>query len=374
MSYVYKGKSPIEIAEEFIDSYVSKMTVDELIPNGISNYHHGVFLSGMENVYLQNEKKEYGQYIAEFLNKAIDENKRLKRIEGHFWCSLNSLDFRQVGNLFVRIYKESGDKRYFEPIAELVESLKYDYPKNSLGGLWHMKSEPNQMWLDSLYMAGPLCAKYGIISGKVEYCEMALKQAILMYENMHDPHNGLLYHGWDNTCEVEWADKKTGLSSEKWGRALGWFTVAVVDIIETIGTDFPGCDKLLNYLNKIFDALVKVQRPSGYWCQVIDKPNAEGNWEETSCTCLIAHSMVKAVRLGYIDEKYIKNAKRAYEAVIDSLRKGENGEILLEKICMGTSINEGTYEYYIARPTIANDLHGGGAFLLMCGEMNKCKE
>ena len=373
MAYIYRGSRPIEIAETFIDSYINNKPVEELIPDGISNYHHGVFLSGVESIYLQNEKKEYGQYISEYLNKAIDEKKMLKRKDGHFWCSLNSLDFRQVGNLLIRIYKQSGDRRYFEPIAELVETLKTDYPKNSHGGFWHMKSQPNQMWLDGLYMAGPLCAKYGIISGKYEYCEMALKQAILMYENMHDEKDGLLYHGWDDSFQAEWADKKTGLSPEKWGRALGWFTVGAVDVIEALGTDFPGCDKLLGYVNNIFEALVKVQKESGYWCQVIDKPNEMGNWEETSCTCLIAYSMAKAVRLGYIDEKYIENAKRAYQAVVNSLKKGENGEIILEKICQGTSIEKGTYEYYINRATIANDMHGGGAFLLMCGELNKCE-
>lgn len=374
MSYRYRGKRPIEVAEEFIDSYIENKPVEELIPGGIPNYHHGVFLSGMESVYLQNEKREYGQYIAEYLNKAIDENKMLKRTEGHFWCSLNSLDFRQVGNLLIRIYKESGDRRYFEPIAELVETLKTDYPLNSHGGFWHMKSQPNQMWLDGLYMVGPLCARYGVITGKQEYCELAIKQATLMYENMHDEKDGLMYHGWDDTFEAEWADKETGLSSEKWGRALGWFTVGAVDIIEAVGTDFPGCDKLIGYVRNIFAALVRVQKPSGYWCQVIDKPDAEGNWEETSCTCLITYSMAKAARLGFIDKEYVKNAKRAYEAVVASLRKGENGELILEKICIGTCINEGTYEYYIDRPTIANDMHGGGAFLLMCGEMNKCEE
>ena len=107
---------------------------------------------------------------------------------------------------------------------------------------------------------------------------------------------------------------------------------------------------------------------------MIDKPDAEGNWEETSGTCLIAYSMAKAVRLGFIEKEYLENAKRAYEAVVDSLKTAESGEIILEKICIGTCIDEGTYEHYIGRSTIANDLHGGGAFVLMCAEMNRCDE
>lgn len=374
MPYTHNGLSSIEIAEQFIDSYIEINPVEKLLPNGVSNYIQGVFLSGVESIYFQNNKEKYGLYLDQYIEKAIDEDKKLNRIEGSFWCSLNSLDFRQIGNLLFRVYKKSGDEKYLRSIGELVESLKNDYPKNSHGGLWHMKSQPNQMWLDGLYMVGPLCAKYGMISGKKEYCQMALNQAILMYENMRDEKDGLLYHGWDDSFLAEWADKRTGLSPEKWCRALGWFTVAIVDILEAIGDEFPGCNKLKNYAKDIFKSLIKVQKENGYWCQVIDKPNADGNWEETSGTCLIAYAMAKAVRHGLIDYGYILNAKKAYETVVDSLKTGANGEIILEKICAGTCIDEGTYEHYINRKTVENDLHGGGAFLLMCGEMNKCSE
>lgn len=155
---------------------------------------------------------------------------------------------------------------------------------------------------------------------------------------------------------------------------MGWFTVATVDILEALGGNYNGCDKLIEYVNRIFESLVKVQKENGYWCQVIDKPYEKGNWEESSGTSLIAYSMAKAVRLGFSDKKYAENAKKAYEVIVDSLKENESGEITLEKICIGTCIDEGTYEHYINRTTIANDLHGGGAFLLMCGEMNKCSE
>lgn len=374
MRYLYKENTPLEIAERFIDSYIKNNPVEKLLPKGISNYHHGVFLLGIESAYLQNKNEEYGKYLEEYIENAVDSNKRLNRIEGHFWCSLESLDFRHAGNLLCRIYKETGDKRYLQSIGELVETLKTDYPKNSHGGLWHMKSQPNQMWLDGLYMVGPLCARYCVLSGKREFGEMAINQAILMYENMRDTKNNLLYHGWDDSFQAEWADKKTGLSAEKWGRALGWFVVASVEILEVLGADFPGACILLEYVKNIFESLITVQKESGYWCQVIDKPYAEGNWEETSGTCLIIYAMAKALRLGFINKKYAKNIKSGYAVIVDSLKTNGNGEIVLDKICIGTCIDKGTYEHYISRETVENDLHGGGAFLLMCGEMNKFSE
>ncbi len=373
MTYTYKGKRPIAIAESFIDSYINRVPAVKLPPERRFTYHQGVFLSGVEKIYLQNKKSEYDRYIKDYLNIVLDENKRARRIEGDFWISLNSLDFRMPGILLARLYEESGDVRYLESIGELCESLLSDFPKNSHGGFWHMKSQPNQMWLDGLYMAGPLCAKYCVLSGKKEFGEAALKQMCLMYEHMRDKENNLLYHGWDDSFSAEWADKETGLSAEKWGRAMGWFAVAAVDIIEILGTLFEGAEIACEYIKEIFKALAEVQGESGYWYQVIDKPNAFGNWEESSGTCLVAYSMAKAVRLGMIEKEYIFSAKKAYEAVIDSLKTRDNGEIVLEKICIGTCIESGTYEHYINRDTIENDLHGGGAFLLMCAEMNQAE-
>lgn len=370
MSYTCNGKRPVGYAEEMIDAYIADIPAEELPPKGCFTYHQGVFLSGVEQNYLRDGRKEYAEYIDRYLDGVLNSDKTAKRIDGHFWISPASLDFRQAGNLLFRKYRETGDKAYLDSIAELTESLR-DFPKNSFGGFWHMQSQPNQMWLDGLYMVGPLCARYAQLSGKREFGELALKQAVLMYEHMSDPKDGLLFHGWDDTKTAEWADKKTGLSSEKWGRALGWFTVASLDIAETLGDGYADTAKVKENLRKTLCSLLKVQDSSGFWYQVIDKPGAEGNWRETSCTCLIAYSMAKAYRLGIMDSRAEESAKRAFEGVTGSLGRTEDGKPDLNGICVGTCIDEGTYEHYINRETCANDLHGSGAYLLMCAEMDR---
>ncbi len=117
---------------------------------------------------------------------------------------------------------------------------------------------------------------------------------------------------------------------------------------------------------------VTVQKDNGFWCQVIDKPYEEGNWDESSCTCLIAYAIAKAVRLGFIEASYLENAQRAFEGVVDSLKTGENGELILDKICPGTCIDEGDYSHYINRKTVENYTMGIGLFLFMCSELNLC--
>lgn len=373
MSYTYNGKRPISYAEEMIDAYIANIPAKELPPKEKFTYHQGVFLSGVEQNYLQNGKQAYADYIDAYLACVLNEDKTAQRVEGHFWISPDSLDFRQPANLLFRKYQETKEADYLNSIAELTESLM-DFPKNSFGGFWHMKSQPNQMWLDGLYMVGPLCAKYAVLSGKREFGELALKQAILMYDHMSDPEDGLLFHGWDDTKTSQWADKNTGLSAEKWGRALGWFTVASLDIVDALGDSYPQAQQVKENLKKTLCSLLKVQGTDGFWRQVIDKPEAEGNWREASCTCLIAYAMAKAFRLGIMGASAAESAKRAFEGLIDSLQIGEKGEPLLTGICVGTCIDEGTYEHYINRDTCANDLHGSGAYLLMCAEINRMEK
>lgn len=371
--YSYKGKTPIQYGEEFIDNYLAHHTVEDFEPKGISNYIKGVFMLGIDKIYQQNKNEQYNKFIKDWLEKVLDKDtKKLNRIEGNFWLSLDSLDFRQVGLLLFRQYEETGDKRYLASIAELCETLFTSYPKTSEGIVWHNKQNaPYQVWVDGLYMAGPICAGYAKVSGKEEFGHHAIKQAVLMYEHLRDEKDGLLFHGWDESKEAEWADPVTGLSAEKWGRALGWFVVACADMIGYLGDDFEGIDKVKEYLKTVLKALLKVQRPEdGYWTQIIDKPNEEGNWREASCTCLITYALAKSYRLGLVGEEYLAAARKAFEGIADSLYVDENGNKVLDEVCIGTCIDDGDYNHYKNREKVRNDLHGTGAFLQMCAEMN----
>lgn len=371
--YLYKGKSPIQYGEEFIDNYLAHHTIEDFEPHGVSNYIKGVFMVGIDKICQQNKNEKYDKFIKDWLLKVLDKDtKKLNREEGHFWLSLDSLDFRQVGLLLFRQYEETGDKRYLESIGELCETLFTSYPKTNNGILWHNKQNaPYQVWVDGLYMAGPICAGYAKMSGKEEFGHHAIKQAVLMYEKLRDEKDGLLFHGWDESKEAEWADPVTGLSAEKWGRALGWFVVACTEMIGYLGDDFEGIDKVKDYLKQVLEALLKVQRTEdGYWSQIVDKPYAEGNWRESSCTCLITYALAKAYRLGIVGEEYIEAAKKAFEGIIDSLYIDENGNKILDEVCIGTCIDDGDYNHYKSRAKVKNDLHGTGAFLQMCAEMN----
>lgn len=224
------------------------------------------------------------------------------------------------------------------------------------------------MWLDGLYMAGPLRAQYGAEFGRPQYFAEVVEQSLLMQKHTRDEKTGLLYHAWSYDKKAEWANPETGCSPEFWGRAMGWVPVALLDDLDFIPADVQGRNQLADMAVNLLKALIPFQSKEGRWYQVVDKVDAAGNWPENSCSCLYVAALCKAVRVGLLPEKYLLYAKKGYDAVIKSLT-WDNDDLLIGDVCIGTGV--GDYSHYIHRPVCTNDLHGVGAFLLMCQEIEQ---
>lgn len=353
--------SPLEWAEKACEALMFKFE-PELLPPDRFHYHQGVFLSGMEKCWQETKNNKYYDYIKRWVDSQILADGSIKKYNPE------ELDDIQPGVLLFNLYEQTGDERYKKALHTLVPLLK-SWKTNPSGGFWHKERYPNQMWLDGLYMAGPIAAMFGKTFGESEYFDMMTFQAILMEKHTKDPVTGLLYHGWDETKAVSWADPETGLAPEFWGRAIGWYPVALLEMFEYMPDDHKDKAKLVAILQDLLIALTKYQdAETGLWYQVVDKGDQPDNWLENSCTALYAHAIAKAVRFGYLDAKYLDYAWKGYQGVIDTLKFDENGNVIIGKICIGTGI--GDYAHYIARPTSENDLHGAGAFILMCVEMS----
>ena len=189
-----------------------------------------------------------------------------------------------------------------------------------------------------------------------------------MQKHTRDAKTGLMYHAWSYDKKAEWADTETGCSPEFWGRAMGWVPVALLDELDFIPLEHAGRKELEKMAINLLKSLVAFQSEEGRWYQVVDKGADAGNWLENSCSCLYVAALCKAVRKGLLDREYLEYARKGYEAVINSLTwKGV--DLLVGDVCIGTGV--GDYDHYIHRPVSTNDLHGVGAFLLMCEEMEQ---
>ncbi|MCL2879960.1 MAG: glycoside hydrolase family 88 protein [Treponema sp.] len=355
-----KPYNALDYAKMGADTLIRKFKVDELPPKDRFHYHQGVFLSGMERVYQLSGEDKYYQYIKDWVDYYVDADGAI-RFDTHD----RQFDDMQPAILLFNLYKKTGDERYkkaldsFAPIVDM-------WPTNAYGGYWHKYDRPNQMWLDGLYMIGPFSAMYAHYFNKPYFFEKIYNQMNLMRRNMTDPHIGLLYHAWDDSKQMSWADSASGLSPEFWGRAIGWYAVAIFDILDYIPPEHRRRQEFIDAGLDIVHSLIRYQdAETGLWYQVVDKGDRKDNWQETSCSSLYTYAIAKAIKKGLLDTSYAQYMHKAFRGITGGLAFEGDG-LVISNICIGTGV--GDYDFYIKRPTVQNDLHGMGAFLLMCTE------
>ncbi|MFC0558296.1 glycoside hydrolase family 88/105 protein [Halalkalibacter alkalisediminis] len=360
---VVHGKSALEWAEKASESLMKQYEPVLLPPAHRWHYHQGVFLCGVHSVWQETRKEEYFQYFKEYVDQLVDEN-------GNFYFERDQLDAIQPGLLLLPLYNQTGEKRY-KIAATKLRNLLNTINQTSEGGFWHKDKYPYQMWLDGLYMAGPFTLQYGQQFNEPELVDLVLQQESLMRKNTKDEKTGLYFHGWDESGNTPWCVPETHTAPEIWGRSLGWYGLAVVDIISMLPEDHPKKQELIGVLQNLIENLVRYQdAETGLWYQIVDKGHLEDNWLESSCSSLFVYTIAKAVNQGYIDAKYYEAAKKGYEGIISHyIKVDEEEKVTLTGICIGTSI--GVYDYYVGRETSENDLHGVGAFVLASMQINQ---
>ena len=349
---------PIFYAKCSCDTIMRKYEAADLPPKGHFHYHQGVFLSGVYKTWLLSKEDRYFDYIKDWVDSVTDK-------EGNILdYAPKHLDDIQPGILLYPLIERTGDVRYRKALDKLISHID-EYPRNPEGGFWHMDLFADQMWLDGLYMGGPVCAEYGAKYGRPDLLDLVVHQALMMEEKTRDEKTGLLYHAWDFRRQAEWADPVTGRSPEFWGRSIGWVPVALLDDLDFLPSGHPGRTKLSDMAARLLEAVCAFQSDEGRWYQVVDKGGKAGNWLENSCSCLFTAALCKAVRNGILSSRYLQYARKGYEGVIRSL-EWEGQDLLVGNVCIGTGV--GDYKHYCDRPVSVNDLHGAGAFLLMCEE------
>ena len=199
------------------------------------------------------------------------------------------LDHKQPSILLYDLLDRTGDSKYERAIKTIAESM-YFWPVNQYGGYWHMMTQHNQMWLDGAYMAGPLSVMYAQRYGDDVLRDRAIKQIFLMNDYLKDEKTGLYFHGWDPSPVKEpWADPETGLSANIWGRAVGWYIVAILDMLDYIPAEHSDVPRMKAIAEDLLQALADYQDPkTGMWFEVVDKIDRPDNWVESSCTSLLS--------------------------------------------------------------------------------------
>jgi unsaturated rhamnogalacturonyl hydrolase len=320
--------------------------------------------------------KIYYEYAKGFADSLIDSQGRILKYK----MSNFNIDQVNPGRMIFILYDKTNDPRYKNVIDTLRQQLRLQ-PRTPEGGFWHKKVYPNQMWLDGLYMGEPFYAEYASRFNEPGDFTDIVNQFHLAATHTFDPATGLFRHAWDSSKEMPWADKVTGQSPHAWGRAMGWFAMAYVDALDYIPETKPGRIEMIKTFNTLIEGIVKIQdQTTGGWYQVLDRSGAQGNYIETSCTSMFTYAILKGVRKGYLDKKYLVNAQLAYQGLIKNfITENGDGTINLTRVCSvaglgGNPYRDGSYEYYINEQIRDNDPKGVAPFIMASLEYESISE
>jgi alpha-L-fucosidase 2 len=348
-------------ATKMADSEISRHPEAWMIENAKVphwGYTHGCVAKAMLDLFEQTCDSTYFNYAKGYADSLITARGIIKTYQKDKY----NIDNINAGKILFRLYEATGERCYKIAIDTLVAQM-LTHPRTSEGGFWHKKIYPHQMWLDGLYMASPFLAEYAKTFNKPEVFDDVLTQIKLMDKHSYDAKSGLFYHGWDESREQKWADKTTGHSPNFWSRSLGWYAMALVDVLDFLPQNHPDRKEVLTIVEKMAKGISRWQdKKTGVWYQVTNEGDRKGNYLESSGSCMFVYFLYKAVDKGYIGTKYKTVAGKGFDGILQQFIKEEsNGTCTITNCCSVAGLGgsgkyrDGSFEYYVGEPVIEND-------------------
>ena len=335
------------------------------------HYKDGLLFTGIHRVAQHTGDSLYWESTQSYIDRFVNASGAIETYTAEEY----NIDHIRPGNLLFPLYEKTGDERYKKAIFLLREQLRKQ-PRTSEGGFWHKQIYPYQMWLDGIYMGSPFYASFAMIFNEPEALDDVAFQITTIEKHTRDAETGLLYHAWDEKHQQPWANSETGCSPHFWSRAIGWYVMALVDVLDIFPQDHPACADFMDILEQTIAAIARVQdEATGLWWQVLDQGDRMGNYLEASGTSMFVYAIMRGIRQGYLNPRWQSVAEQGFQGLLDHMITiDDEGQVDLHGICStaglgGTPYRDGSFEYYVGEPILTNDLHGVGAFLLAAVEM-----
>ncbi len=367
-----------------IDSYVLQLMAEstpertawnlEKIRMGLPsnwNYVDGCMMTALLALSDITGDSRYLDFVHSFISDFVSEDGSIRTFDEN----KHTLDDINEGRVLLPLWRVFGDKK-FRRAADLLRKALNHQPRTFEGNWWHKEIYPNQVWLDGIYMAQPFAADYEKTFGSGDYSDI-LKQIDTVYLRMRDPMTGLYYHGYDASRKAFWCDPETGLSKNFWLRAIGWFSVALADLLEILPIGSRG--NIEEIFSRLMQDLLAFSDPeTGMYYQVVDQACADENYLESSGSSMIAYAMLKGARLGVLPEEFRLHGQKTFEGIVNRCLSLENGEFHLNSICLVAGLGpesdrrrDGSLAYYLSEPVVQDDAKGVAPFLLCYTEIKR---
>jgi len=351
----------------FADWIVSSWPDVDAVTKKGWEYTNGIILHGMAAVYEKTGDRKYLDYIRRFVDSHVDQDGKVSLGMDH------NIDRIQPGNLLLFLYEQTKDEKYRKAAAYTRAAFE-KFPKTEEGGFWHKTRYPTEMWADGIYMAEPFAVRYAAdFPPDTAAFDMAVFQVNLITARALDPSTGLIRHAWDSDRNALWADKTTGLSPEVWSRGMGWFAMALVDILRYLPADHPGTPQLRALFQQVAKGIKETQDPeTGLWYQVLNKGKLTDNWHESSGSGMFVYAIKTGVDRGYLDSSYLEVATKGWAGMKTKLATTSDGSPVIRDSVEGMGVQV-DYAGYVGKQRVENLPHGLCAIMLASSVMDEFK-
>lgn len=375
-------KSGVNVPEQVLAAQDRFFTWDNEKRSPLSNkgflydysYYNGVVMEGLYDIYEAepDRGKAYYDYVKAYLDglmKQEEDGSYVLDFERAGYVDCHGADCYKTAALFER-FSRGGDA-YGQIASQLYRHLTDESYVNSDGhtpclenmpaelghNYWHSwrKMPRYKIWLDGIYMLQPFLAHHAARTGDGRQLELIQERLDWVAETLLAP-NGMYYHagnGKEDVCNFFWT------------RAIGWYGMAMVDVMEVLPEKY--LEKRKAALKLFVDGMLKYQDESGIWANLADMPVTETNRLETSGTAMLSYTILKGVRKGWLDSSYREAGLKAFVGLVEQ-KLDENGlkDIYLKASANGSNNYEET-EYYFT-----DEGKGSGPFIMAYSEMLRC--
>lgn len=331
----------------------------------------------LDSYELTGDESEY-QFVKDFIDRLYNDEGEIEQIDTQYY----NIDQIRMANVLFTLFNIEGDLKYKKVLDRLYTQLQ-TYPRTNSGNFWHKTNYENQIWLDGLYMGQPFYVRYIKEFQEEKDFTDTIEQFKNVRKFLFDDQTKLYVHAYDESRSMFWCDKETGHSPHVWSRAVGWYAMALVDVLELLEGEDVDSHELKSLLKETIDGMLPYQQSNGMWYQVVEHPGEEGNYLETSGTTMMSYAILKAVRLDYLSKNYEKYGVSAFNGTVHNYMREEDGEVFLGGICRSAGlgkhpelgrIRDGSYDYYVrGEKVVDNNGHGVAPLLMAYNEIVQIK-
>ena len=368
---IEENEDYITMMEEFIEEIITTSTAKNPLwdlqrdAKRTWDYVDGVVIKGILELYETTKDKKYLNFSQYYEDYRVSEDGTILGYNKLAW----NLDGVNPAKNLITLYEITKNKKYRKGAYRVFQQL-LGQPRTKEGNFWHKQVYTNQVWLDGLYMALPFYMEYDVLYNNSRNIGDIYAQFSNVKEIMRDKETGLYYHGYDSSREMNWADKKTGLSQNFWLRSLGWLSMALLDsLIKASDKNSENWNSLEKMFIDLIDSMLKFQdEETGMGGQVPNFPHRGQNYLETTGSAMYSYSLLKGFKLGILkDEKYKEAGQKAFEGICKKYLRKRDGKYYLGGCCSVAGLSQdrdGSFEYYMREKVVENDAKGIGPLIL----------